>query len=293
MSGEVVDLRSAAAIERAAQPPGHDVELLAARIMVRRTGATVVIQDDGSRDATPDLRIDYPDGRQAVGEVTSIGSQSYLQLMGELSSRSKGPVRYPPEQPLPGDRRWTLTLEEDAHLDTLLREATGLLSQLTEDGRLLDGDLGDFSKLVDHGHVAAGRLRELGVLEAYSQPATPDFPAALVLRAHGLDVARGPHWDALLDHLAAWFDSKQGRNKRAKLQAAGCDETHLLVEVAFSPPAEPWFALSRDRSDLPTHAPRLPEEVTHLWIWSQPGRCLSWSERSGWEDVERHWVQPG
>lgn len=48
-------------------------------------------------------------------------------------------------------------------------------------------------------------------------------------------------------------------------------------------------ALSRQHLSLPARPPRLPEEITHLWLVGTPGidRSLAWYPEHGWFDTQR------
>ena len=52
-----------------AEGPVGDFEGMAARVVARLTGERVVIQDDGSKPAMPDIRVDYDDKPAAYVEA--------------------------------------------------------------------------------------------------------------------------------------------------------------------------------------------------------------------------------
>ncbi len=53
-----------------------------------------------------------------------------------------------------------------------------------------------------------------------------------------------------------------------------------------------YFALSMEEHSLPREPPKLPDEITHLWLMQAPplGRCLAWFPDRGWLDVMWHWA---
>lgn len=73
--GYPVDCRGDLIAFRARSGPYGDVEFAAARIVARSTGARVTLADDSSRPRTPDLLIEYADGRIGVGEIVTVIDQ--------------------------------------------------------------------------------------------------------------------------------------------------------------------------------------------------------------------------
>lgn len=69
-----------------------------------------------------------------------------------------------------------------------------------------------------------------------------------------------------------------------KLRRADVDERHLFIWGGeFSTGWVPLRALQLDVPDLPVRAPRLPEEVTHVWVAPEavpPSRIVAWSATS-------------
>jgi hypothetical protein len=282
----VRDKRSDEARRRAAAQPGGDFELIAGNVVRRRTGADVTLQDDGRANSLPDLLIDYPDGRRAFGEVTTTSDPTYTRTFAELTINGSYPRRV--ERPDLA-RVWTVIIAGEADVRPLLADAPRLLQLLGDSEGLLE-DLRQFPALVRSSNAGAVQLSGLGVLEAYSRELEEEEAGALVVMLEGISASRGPHWDALLQFVEAKLISSGWRDNREKLASSELPERHLFVEISFSPPGEPWFALARDRRDLPPRAPALPPEITHLWLLTNSGRCLAWWPDTGWQDVEWHWV---
>lgn len=67
--GQPVDERRPSDLARAQASYFGDVEFKVARVVARLTGARVVLQDDGSQDAMPDLRIEDQSCVVACGEI--------------------------------------------------------------------------------------------------------------------------------------------------------------------------------------------------------------------------------
>lgn len=77
---------------------------------------------------------------------------------------------------------------------------------------------------------------------------------------------------------------------RSKLARSECDERHAFVLVPgfTTAPFEVADLLMRDDAPLPTAPPRLPTEITHVWIastWTS-GHGVRWSP-DGWESFDK------
>lgn len=79
---------------------------------------------------------------------------------------------------------------------------------------------------------------------------------------------------------------------RAKLKATGAEERHLFLGATMSSNWSLNYWLSEYCVDLPDRQPDLPEEITHLWIWSVVAgrRVLAWFPDLGWFDPSQNWA---
>lgn len=69
------------------------------------------------------------------------------------------------------------------------------------------------------------------------------------------------------------------------------DVVDPALGVSYSSPGEVFFALAIDERTLPSEAPALPAEITHLWLMNPSGdRCIAWFPDRGWFDVARNWA---
>lgn len=77
----------------------------------------------------------------------------------------------------------------------------------------------------------------------------------------------------------------------AKLGRSGGDERHLFIWLGvFSTAERELRALALDIPQLPERAPRLPPEVTHVWVAAQtarPSRIVHWPPTLGWVQAGR------
>ncbi len=78
------------------------------------------------------------------------------------------------------------------------------------------------------------------------------------------------------------------RGNREKLRKAVGDESHAVIGVTMN---APWPAHRAPASDsrLPSMAPLLPQEFTHIWLIGDriSDRCLAWYPDLGWFDPTR------
>jgi hypothetical protein len=82
--GYPIDLRAEERRRRAAKGPVGDFEGMAARVVARLTGEKVIIQDDGSRSAMPDIRIEYAAKPAAYVEAVVDIDTSYAAMDAEI-----------------------------------------------------------------------------------------------------------------------------------------------------------------------------------------------------------------
>jgi len=95
----------------------------------------------------------------------------------------------------------------------------------------------------------------------------------------------------LVEWLTEWFARADKADNLRKLAASGADERHLfLILPSF---AEAPFAvadlLMREGAPFPGKPPRLPDEVTHVWLvstWSS-GSGMRWSPDRGWSRFDK------
>jgi hypothetical protein len=261
-----------------------DFEAMAARVVARLTGHKVILQDDGSSEGMPDIRIEYPDGSKGYAEVVMDYDASHGAMSAEVLKRSG-------EITAPGlNRSWWLWLSADCNLRRLEQAAPQLLRTLEEEGSLFEmtTQIADASGARDRTVTA---LRRLGVTRLGSFTSIEE-PQRLRLIPEGTG---GKHEIASNEFLASLQDLlADGRleDVRTKLGATQARERHLFVGITYTSswPLFNWLAAEWDA--LPEGPPILPDEVTHLWLMQAPplGRCLTWSRNHGWRDTRRHWV---
>jgi len=96
--------------------------------------------------------------------------------------------------------------------------------------------------------------------------------------------------------LSAWvaefLTDERRRDVRRKLASSGSEERHafLIVGALAKAGFQVQDLMMRHDPPLPVAAPKLPPEVTHVWVMSMwtSGRGMCWSPGSGWEYFDKH-----
>src|SRR4051812_12450962 len=271
----VIDHRTPRRRAQQQRSPAGDLEMLAARIINFTTCQQVVIQDDGSRSAMPDLRIEYPDRPPGFAEIVAHMDPAYGQMWDKTIRASA--------LPLPGlERIWHLTVSPACAARDLKAALPRMLAALTARGLTFDHhhQLEQLQNIDDHD-VAA--LVLAGVVGIDSRPVRPGEHAEVSLRPQGVSGPVKIEWKPVLDWLDGGLAGPSMIDGRSKLAATGATERHAAIGVTASSPGEAVFALSRWHSSVPGRPPRLPEEITHLWLLgSFFDRHLAWYPEHGW-----------
>lgn len=266
--GYPVDLRSPERRRRWAEGSVGDFEGMAARVVARLTGERVVIQDDGSKPAMADIRIDYADKPVAYVEVVVDIEGSYAAMEWEIWRRASS---------MPADRCWQVSVSGSSRpLKTLRQELPVILGSLHH----------------PPGPREAQQLASLGVRVTGHWMPRPGETGAIELLPEGILGPAELEWEPFLNWINAFLVSRRAADVREKLAATGAAERHAFIGVSFTTPGSAYFALREEGwPRLPSHNPTLPPEITHLWIWSVRGieRCLAWFPDTGWLDPIDHW----
>jgi hypothetical protein len=142
-------------------------------------------------------------------------------------------------------------------------------------------------------HGPNGELRllaeNLGMLAA--RQSGTQFPGSIyVVPEIPLDRSAGwvmPTGDALPSWVDRWIMEPANTDNRNKLGQSQASERHLFVIVpgiATRAPFPVSDLLMRSDAPLPTVAPELPDEVTHVWVMGvwRGGRGYAWGPNHGW-----------
>jgi hypothetical protein len=245
-----------------------DFEQMAARVVARLTGERVVIQDDGSKPAMPDIRIDYVGKSPGYAEVVVDIEPSYAAVAAQI---------WKPFNPLPAAMTWKVHVTGQANLKRLQRKLPEILGDLQR----------------PPGPSVERELARMGVTVLGPWAPGPNRPAGIYLAPEGIKGSADLLWEPLLEWIRSFLASDRAADVRKKLATTDAAERHAFLGASFTSPGDAYFALRREgRPQLPSSDPILPPEITHLWVWAVQGhpRCLAWFPDRGWLDVMDHWA---
>jgi len=246
----------------------------------------VVLQDDNLRPRTPDLRIEYADGRRGVGEIVTVTDG---QRAAESAAFADGGLDLQINA-LQWQWQWWVTAPASVDRRQLQASLIEVLAQMeTDNERPLT------LTPIDPATAGPGALKllSLGVTEVAANSAPGERRGHVHWQPEGiggelgLDLASVDRW------LQGFLRGPLAAKKFVKLMAlTDVSERHLFVGVSWSVPWAFIRLLELDVDALPPRPPCLPAGISHLWIWGceLPDRALArWPDR-GWFDVARRWA---
>ncbi|MET7377989.1 hypothetical protein ABZT08_04045 [Streptomyces sp. NPDC005526] len=289
--GYPIDLRTPEQRERNFKDHvSPDFEWSVGRVLARLTGARVYLQDDNKKQKTPDIRIDYDDGRLGHAEVWMALDDRHAEVAGVLSRR---PSLVAPNLA----RHWNVNVTGGFRLKRDKKSYTEWLPELLTRFEAAD-HVYEYVPRPDnlsvHPGLLADEARELGIRGLSSYPVRDGEEGLVTFTLWEIggpaDVTWEPFHDWLDGHLNA--DSPHMRGNREKLARASGDERHAVVGVTMTSPWAAFHALHFDADTLPPLRPELPNEFTHLWLIGAQAsdRCLAWYPDRGWFEPHRHWA---
>jgi hypothetical protein len=299
--GRVVERRAATVIARRRRDPWGDFERAAAIVVARLTCGEVLLQDDGSQHRMVDIALTHPDGRKAAVEVRTATAPEYAEMQRHLRD-PKG--QFPRHHSVPElGRIWALSVSPSTPLKDVVAQLGPILQNREARGDTFQ-TIAVLAELPAAERAKVADLEALGIVDISSAPANPGegaimlyepsvkgtFPVAAIDLETGQWSQLEPRWEPLLTWIDGTLNSsaKSITEHREKLAATGCAERHLFVGVTDASP-DAYLTLLQG-TVLPTVAPALPHEVTHLWLMNcGADRCLVWFPDSGWVDPRTVW----
>jgi len=245
-------------------------------LRVALPGCAVEQHDDNSEAGMYDLTITYPDGAIGAVEVTAAADRQQLELWKLAGGRGKRWI----EPGLTGG--WIVRILPSTRARNLLQQLPDLLRSLERDGL---HDVRGNKASADQSSVLAGQLSIIQAVQV-----TTDHPGSIYVMPPERLSQMGGYSPITGDPLARWLsewipDPSRADNLR-KLARSGASERHLFVLLPGFNPAP--FAVNdlliAPNAPLPTIAPTLPAEITHVWTmstWSS-GDGFRWSPETGW-----------
>lgn len=258
--------------------PEHEEAAL--RVVECVLGTPVVLHDFNIGRSVPDLRIDYPDRAPGYVEVVADESPDWRSLHAALDGGNR-------VIEVPGlIYDWWIWLLPNAHVKTLAADLPRLLHQLDQAGETFGHTVGPQLDEQIARSPFRETIRRLGIHRLVAgKPASGAAAARLVLPG-----TEGPV-DIDLDRVPAWcaefLRAPQRADVRKKLMDTGASERHAFIVVTISTEWPIWHVLSEQMYPrLPSIDPDLPDEITHVWLFSElRQRCIAWlPEHGGWID---------
>lgn len=262
-------------------------EFVARCIIERNSDYTLRLLDDGRVDETVDYLVLAERGAIELG-VLEVGRNTSQRARVDENAHEKhtaGPRR------IPGLRRsWHIGIDRDrAKFRSLFRNLSVLLLEAESLSRW------EISTWGAHGYGADAqtlewRLASLGVRSATALDVASE-PAVWIAPMYGWSAGVSP--DSAVDEIEAWLGSGSDDQlgiRRKLVTRPDLPERHLFV---WADRHKMSAAYALGRAGLPSRAPQLPAQVTHLWLAAESAvsGCggWAWAAVSGWRplaDVE-------
>ncbi len=256
--------------------PARELEQVAIRIVRRHLGDRGNVTDM-TAGHEPDFRIDYSDGRTAIGEVSWHEDREWRAMWEETLKRGDLPqvVELPD-----GSGLWSVGLTLEARIWRMYK----LLPDLVVDLLAVDQTSLDIHGTWPPGALA-DRARAMGI-KYLSRVEGGSDRAIFFLPAFGGVVPPDPDaitdWlDDVLVHNTAYADATR------KLLEREADERHIFLLAGSATPWGVEQLLQRLASGLPRRAPAVPAAITHVWAVSSftTPLCAIWERDHGWSTV--------
>lgn len=239
-------------------------------------GVEVRLHDDGSRPGMHDFDLVREGHRFAALEVTAAADATSLELWKLINSGGRWT-----QEGLAGG--WMVALAPTARVKLLRSELPRLLAHLEAVG------ISQISDIYGSANYLTDRAERLGIISIHQSPST-DFPGSIYCTI-SLPPERSGGWvpdtgDAFSQWVSNWLCEPSQSDNLGKLRRSGVAERHLflLLPGFTTAPFEALDPLMRPKGPLPTVAPQLPEEITHLWAMSSwaTGDGFRWAPNEGW-----------
>jgi glycosyltransferase involved in cell wall biosynthesis len=286
------DKRSPEVVKRLGKEYLNDPERQAGYVVARLTGAKVFLVDDGSESSIPDMTIEYANGDKGVIEVWTDTDEKHAALSKRLTELDGN---YPMENKFTNLRQdWYITVSKTSNINKCEKQLPELLRRM-EDHR---SDFLNFTKteeLQGYPEELVEHLTKLQIVNLYSTNILTDKPT---IRLYMQGISGHPKnysWSTLLEYVEEKLFSKKLRTHLDKLGKSEATQRHFMFGLTDSTDGTLYFTLRElpNIHDLPDRDPKLPEEITHLWIFDawRFSQVIGWFPSRGWFDCKYNWAQ--
>ena len=235
--------------------PADDIEELVSATVSAWLGDRGVLIDT-SRSNGPDFRIDYDDGRAAIGEA-SWHTDPSIEQMWSTTLHGEKPQQI---EIRPGSGQWSVKLIRGARIDRL---PDGL--QEVIDGMLASGQVQMETWSGRSAPTLVQTARRYGI--EYLSQVTPEEPSVAVFfmpSQPGAAIPQDPNV------IAEWAEQVLADSRyldvTAKLLRLDADERHVFLMTGSLTDYGVEERLRRLDQALPTRDPVLPVGINHLWL---------------------------
>jgi hypothetical protein len=260
--------------------PAREIEAFAATVISRWVGEQGHVEHTGAgTGAGPDFRIEYQDGRVAIGEVGWDVDQRLAEMWSLMLAQDEHHVI----RLRPGSGLWSLSLRPGAPIKQLLRDVPALVDGLLELGVTNMSPEAEWapSELVARAMTLGIQRIELTSTEA---PEGGDR-AYYFFGSSGSFVPDDP--DVIVDWLDGYLANPRYADTCDKLLPLEADERHIFVLAGSGAPPEASMFMLDLRGRAPSRAPKLLKGITHAWAAAEWGRgdVALWTLPDGWSIV--------
>lgn len=221
-----------------------------------------------------DFDVRYRDGTVAALEATASVDEAEVGMLAAIKRQTSGTAAFPVKK---CQHSWMIFARPTARVTTLRKKLDICLSKLELDGvdRFSPSDL----RLSDVNAICSDLEVTGGCVIPTSHPArlylVPAGSGEFVSATGAIEASRREVFK---------------KDNRLKLGASNAPERHLAVYIDVSD-SSAWTALNW--TDPPTVCPRLPPEITHIWMFAEtalPKDFIVWHGTSDkiWQSRRLH-----
>jgi hypothetical protein len=252
----------------------RQVEIIAVKILQGWVGDKGNVKDLGEGSG-PDFEIHYLDSRYGIGEVGI--HEDPIRAEARVAIEKK----YPSQQIAlpPGTRTWMVKFATTPCIKELGNDLPKLITSLREGGLTEITIYGDYPM-----GETANFARRLGIkCVSFQLNGTVDLAIFFLPSTGGFTPTDS---NMIADWVEEVLLSSDFKDSWCKLDKVVSDEKHVFFMTAGLTPYGIDELLRS--SALPTRAPTLPGELTHIWITARYGNngAIYWSQDSGWQHCE-------
>lgn len=256
--------------------PARQVELVAVDILRSWVGTKGQVEDMGLGHE-PDFKIEYLDGRTGIGEVGWHVDPRRASGWAALTRRKQHHVFDLPED----YGVWIASLQVGTNLNRLEESLPALIQQMNEKS---------VGKLTVDPRHPFGELQLLASALGITHLSLTNEKGRnyVFYNFEGVSGFVPDDANLIVDWIEGVLASDDFRDSWQKLLSYKRDEKHVFIMSGSRTEVGIRELLWQAAKNLPTRAPVLPGELTHIWvIGERPGSSpLFWCRATGWSTLD-------